>query len=168
MELKGGVGQRHNLERMQKSSQILDVAAGVLIHASRDEIAVFQRKAGGQAGYLWEFPGGKIETGETGPQALQRELQEELGLSLTVGSFLGESRWMSNHSQASSREVRLQVWLVMDFPDSGPKILTAHEAWRWISYRDFNDLAWAPADRPLLPAIAVFFDKRRQGGSAPL
>jgi 8-oxo-dGTP diphosphatase len=62
------------------------VAAGVLIEGGR--VLLTQRKAGGHLAGMWEFPGGKVETGEDPREALRRELREELGIETTVGEVV--------------------------------------------------------------------------------
>ena len=61
---------------------VIDVAAGLVFRNGR--LLITQRPTGGHLGGLWEFPGGKIEPGETFEQALHRELMEELGIEVTI------------------------------------------------------------------------------------
>jgi mutator protein MutT len=62
--------------------RVIEVAAGLVIRAGR--VLITQRKASGQLGGLWEFPGGKREREETFPECLRRELREELGIDVEV------------------------------------------------------------------------------------
>jgi len=63
--------------------KMIEVAAGLVFRQGR--VLLAQRFAGGHLGGLWEFPGGKREAGESFPEALRRELQEELGIEVEVG-----------------------------------------------------------------------------------
>lgn len=68
---------------------MIHVAVGVLVN-HRNQVLITKRCSEGPYGNLWEFPGGKIEAGETVTQALHRELQEELGVRCTDSQFLSE------------------------------------------------------------------------------
>src|SRR5881409_3321220 len=65
----------------------IEVAAGVVFR--QGQVLITQRRPGGHLGGLWEFPGGKRESGETFEECLQRELREELGIEVDVGQSLG-------------------------------------------------------------------------------
>lgn len=94
----------------------------------------------------WEFPGGKIEPGETAQEALRRELMEELGLEIAVGPFLGRGE-----GRLGERLILLDVyearWL------GGELTLREHHEHGWFGPREIFDLDWPEADYPILPAI---------------
>ena len=70
-------------------SRVVHVAVGVIV-GKDGAILIAKRPDKTHQGGLWEFPGGKIETGETPQQALQREMQEEMGALVAVGELVGE------------------------------------------------------------------------------
>ena len=87
-----------------------------------DRVLLVQRPPGGRHGDLWEFPGGKVEAGETHVQALARELEEELGILAEVGSRVAE---------AEDDVIRLVAYRVDRF--RGVIDLRVHEAQRWVA-----------------------------------
>jgi len=118
------------------------VVAGALIAGSR--LLVAQRRRPPELAGLWELPGGKVAPGETEPQALVRELREELGVDVVVGPRLGGDVMLGD-------ELILRAYSVTQTGGS----LHAHDhgALRWVDADELADLAWVPADRAWLPAL---------------
>jgi 8-oxo-dGTP diphosphatase len=94
------------------------------------EVLVCQRKPDQPMSLKWEFPGGKIELGETAEAALARELDEELGIKATIGRRVAHVR----HKYRNGGTIDLQFFLVREF--TGP-----------IENRIFNDMRWSPLER---------------------
>lgn len=69
-------------------NKIIDVAAGLVFHGGK--LLITQRRLNDHLGGLWEFPGGKVETGESFEYCLVRELREELGITVSVGREIEE------------------------------------------------------------------------------
>jgi 8-oxo-dGTP diphosphatase len=111
---------------------------------------VARRTAPEQFAGLWEFPGGKVEPGEVPEAALHRELREELGIGVRLGSELPAatvSGWPLN-DRASMR-----VWLA-EICDGDPLPLQDHDELRWIGLDgEALTLAWIPADFPIVRAL---------------
>ena len=89
-------------------SKIVEVAGGVLLRANGQEFLLAQRPEGKVYAGYWEFPGGKVETGESVRDALIRELQEELGITVTACS-----PWLSREFTYPHARVRLNFWRAM-------------------------------------------------------
>jgi 8-oxo-dGTP diphosphatase len=112
------------------------------------KVLLTQRKPGRHLGLSWEFPGGKVEAGETDEQALCRELREELNVEVTVGSRCFETR----HTYGT-REMHLLVYrckLVSGTPEA--KDVNAFE---WVEETRIKEREFLPADLPLVHGIAA-------------
>lgn len=94
----------------------------------------------------WEFPGGKVEHGETPEDALIREINEELDVEISVGERLGcvEYDYPSFHLSMDCFWARIR---------SGDLLLKEHEAARWLSREELDSVDWLPADLELIEKI---------------
>jgi 8-oxo-dGTP diphosphatase len=113
-----------------------------LLSARRTEPA---KLAGG-----WEFPGGKVEPGEAQLDALRREIREELGVEIEVGSLLeGPQRdgWPLGDNFV------IQVWLAR-VSVGEPRPLEDHDRLQLLTRTELYDVAWLPADLPIVDAVA--------------
>jgi 8-oxo-dGTP diphosphatase len=94
---------------------------------------------------LWEFPGGKVEPGESDVEALQRELEEELGVAVSVGERIGPDLLLGD-----TAVMRVYLASLLD----GDPQLNEHDAVRWLSADELDDVPWIPADAPVLAPLA--------------
>lgn len=100
----------------------------------------------------WEFPGGKVEFGETPGDALVRELGEELGIEAAVADEIDEPRcgWVISES------LRLRLFLAetFDTPRPGPD----HDEVAWVEVDRLESVHWMPVDREALPSVLAVID----------
>ena len=127
------------------SNQI--VVAGALI--SGPLLLVAQRARPPELAGLWELPGGKVAAGETDATALARELREELGVDVTVGSRIGAD-------VALSQTMTLRAYRVMQ--TGGALHPNDHSALRWVSADELDGLPWVPADRAWVDELTRILD----------
>lgn len=104
-----------------------------------------QRSATMSLPLAWEFPGGKIESGETAELALLREIREELQVDIIIGQALT----YADHSYVEGRVIRLFPF-VCRLVDGGDPIPREHAALRWVMREELRSLDWAAADVPVL------------------
>ncbi|QQO08063.1 (deoxy)nucleoside triphosphate pyrophosphohydrolase [Breznakiella homolactica] len=125
--------------------------AGIALEDGKFFIA--QRMPGGDMGEKWEFPGGKVEPGETDEAALRREYEEEFGVPITVGRLLG-------HADFEHRGIqRIVNAYAVSFQDHNFR-LSEHLAWAWASLEEITELDFAGSDTKLLPALRRFIAEK--------
>lgn len=103
-----------------------------------------RRRSGMHQAGLWEFPGGKVEPQESDHQALNREIAEELSLTLEIGPRLG----VQSHDYGDGRCIELVAYRARI--KEGSIRAAEHDRIRWVDRHSARDFAWAPADLPLL------------------
>ena len=108
---------------------------------------VTQRSASMSNPLLWEFPGGKIEAGESPQEALRREIVEELGLEIEVGAFIARGEAPAG----AARTVRLDVYQARVV--GGSLQLREHAAHRWMHPQRLDTIPFAEADHPAVAAL---------------
>ena len=123
------------------------VAAALILRG--EEVLICQRRPDQPMALKWEFPGGKIEPGETPEEALARELDEELGIDAEIGSRVAHTR----HTYRSGGAVDLQFFAVHFFRgDVTNRIF--HDV-RWIPLRELTAYDFLAADRELIRDLAA-------------
>lgn len=124
-----------------------EVVCGVIRDDSGRFLACL-RPAGKHLGGMWEFPGGKVEAGESSEDALVRELREELGIEAAVHAALVPVEWTYDRGK-----IRLLPFLCHIIRGT-PRPLE-HDALRWCAPSEFEDIVWAPADLPVLDQLRL-------------
>jgi 8-oxo-dGTP diphosphatase len=125
----------------------LEVVAAVLIHDGR---ALACRRAAHKPGAgTWEFPGGKVESGETPERALTREIREELGVDIAVGALVDRSE-----VPVGDRVIDLACYLA-DPVGPLPVTSTDHDELRWVPLADLGTLDWSAPDLPAVRRLVL-------------
>lgn len=122
----------------------LDVVGAVLVRDGT--VLAAQRGPGMALAGHWEFPGGKIEAGESPQEALGRELREELSCTATIGDRV----------ETTSYEYDFGIVTLTTYfatLDAGEPQATEHAELRWIPVADLHSVEWAPADIPAVERI---------------
>lgn len=126
------------------------VAAAIIVHNNQ----IFATQRGyGEFKDGWEFPGGKIELGETAQEALGREIKEELDVEIEVEDFLEtvEYDYPKFHLSMDCFFCRIR---------SGALVLKEHEAAKWLTEEELDSVAWLPADKGLIEGIRKYVRER--------
>jgi 8-oxo-dGTP diphosphatase len=123
----------------------LQVIVGAAIIADGRVLACARSDPPALAG-MWEFPGGKVEAGETEVDALVRECEEELGVVVAVGGRVGDDVPLG-HGRAL-----LKVYAARIVGDGIPRP-HEHEELRWLAAAELDSVGWLPADAPIVAAL---------------
>ena len=128
-----------------KRAFVLRVAAGI-IRRGDGAILITQRRDGDSFAGHWEFPGGKLERGESYAQALQRELREEIGVETEIGPAF----FTLTHPYPR-KTVKLR-FLEARIVSGEPRTLQV-AAWQWVAPADLGRFRFPPADEPLIKKL---------------
>lgn len=124
-----------------------DVAVGVILNAA-NEVLIAKRPPGKFMPGLWEFPGGKLESGESAEVALHRELVEELAIDISDPEHF---MTVEEDYAEQNRHVRLHVYIVRQFKND-PKGVEG-QALRWCAFEDLGKYTFPSANHPIIEAL---------------
>ena len=142
-----GVQTQRPVRTPKKRIPHYHVAAGIVWHASDDDrFLIAQRPATGMLGGLWEFPGGKQEPGESLPQTLKRELEEELAIDVKVGEKLTVIKHAFTHFRITLHAFHAQHL-------AGQPQRIGVDDWRWVTMAELNAFAFPKTDRQIIAAL---------------
>ena len=125
----------------------LEVVAAVIVEDGR--VLACRRSPLKDSAGLWEFPGGKVEEGESAPASLAREIREELGVDIEVGGLLDRSV-----TGVDGRNIALSCYFAT-LTGSRPTSSTDHDRMLWARIRELPDLDWAQPDLPAVRKLVA-------------
>lgn len=131
---------------MEENRKVVEVVAAII--TKEDQIFATQRGYG-EFKDGWEFPGGKMELGETPQQALTREIREELDTEIEVGDFL-----ITVEYDYPKFHLRMHCYWCM--VKSGALVLREHEAAKWLTRETLMSVDWLPADMEVVEKILEY------------
>lgn len=126
--------------------RLIEVVAAVIERDS--EVLACRRRPEKAAGGKWEFPGGKLEPGETNEEALVREIHEELGVAINI-----TSAFRTDDTIVGENVIRL-ICLFARLSGEAPTRSTDHDELRWVTRSELPDLDWAAPDLPAVSQLA--------------
>ncbi|MCA2961298.1 MAG: (deoxy)nucleoside triphosphate pyrophosphohydrolase [Silvanigrellales bacterium] len=138
----------------RRPAPFLEVVAALIVRNGR--VLVAKRSAGKSNPGLWEFPGGKVEAGETHATALAREIKEELGVDVEVGSHLASNEHVYPFATVRLHAYFCEVKLAGEnspFTVQPEPHALEHAEIRYVSPAEWNSLEFAPANTPLAEAL---------------
>ena len=122
----------------------MEVVGAALLRDDPPRVLSCRRTAPPRLAGRWEFPGGKVDPGESDREALRRELTEELGVRAVVGERLGPEVELAG--------AVLRVYLARLLDGDEPRLLD-HDAHRWLTAAELDDVPWIEVDRPVVEAL---------------
>lgn len=125
-------------------TKVIDVVGAVFVREGH--VFAARRGPGKAMAGMWEFPGGKIEPGETPEDALARELREELKIDARVGDHLTTTRHEYDFGVVNLATYYCELL-------AGSPTLTEHSETRWVPVNELRSLDWAPADIPAVELL---------------
>ncbi len=131
---------------------MIEVAMALVEHNGK--ILIAQRKKGKHQEFMWEFPGGKLEPGETLQQCLEREFIEEMDKPITVGDFFAEATF----SYPDKGDFHFTAYWANCSDDSIPA-LNEHEDAQWVTLEELNNYPFCAADIPFIEKLLKSYYK---------
>lgn len=139
------LNQTVSVQKPYMTEEHIDVVAGIIQKGNR--VLVSKRPPDTHLGGYWEFPGGKPEAGESDTEALHRELQEEIGISVSV-----EKPYFSVTHEYDERTVHIEFYMCRKNDDATPKPLEC-EAVQWVDRQNLSSLSFPSADKEILKKL---------------
>ena len=122
------------------------------VFVKENMVLLGKRIPSGAMGGLWEFPGGKVEEGETFEQAVIREFAEEFSVEVSVGPLITNNIFVHNN-----KNYHLHVYQVFVETDISKWKLTEHTEVKWFDLKDIPSLPFVDSDKKVYPDVVNYF-----------
>ena len=151
---------------MMEFERMLKVGAAAIVRQSDVgwELLTARRTEPPVAAGLWEFPGGKIDPGESAPDAVRREIREELGVDVELREQIVGP--LHGFWQLTDR-IAFELWLCTIVGGAEPVILEDHDALAWLGVDALFSVPWIPADAPLVQLVGEMLRRANESGAFP-
>ena len=133
----------------------VSVVGAALLREDPPRVLASRRTGPPQLAGLWEFPGGKVDAGEQDEEALRRELREELGCETVIGARIGPDLFIGETAV-------LRIYLARLI--AGEPQLLDHDAHRWLTAGELDDVPWIPVDAPVVEELRHLLRPKRRVG----
>lgn len=120
-----------------------------------EKVLVGRRIPGGQMGDRWEFPGGKVERGESAEVAICREFDEEFSVPIRVGRKIAEAMF-----QYKGNDIQLEGYEIFLATDNPQWVLTEHTEIRWVTLDEIRKLNFVDSDLLIYPQVVEYFNNK--------
>lgn len=132
-----------------------NISIACIAHDGENVFVALRQKVGDMGG-RWEFPGGKVEAGETDEQAIVREFGEEFGVTVKVGSHITDAEFAHR-----DKKCLLHAYEVFMPRDGRTErfTLTEHTDYKWIPVSEIENLSFVDSDMKIYPAVKKFIQK---------
>ena len=127
--------------------KVIKVVGAAILNQEQNKILVAKRDSNRILHDMWEFPGGKIESGETPQEAIKREIKEEPNVDIEVGPQVGKSTQFEYEFGIVHLTVFYSKLLTTDFE------LVAHSTMKWVTKKELSDLDWPAADEEIVAEL---------------
>ena len=136
-------------------TECIKVTAAIIIEDQN--VLITQRHSDDAMGEKWEFPGGKIEPGETPQACLRRELYEELGIIVEVQEFYSASKYAYDH-------ITIQLLAYKAVIQVGQITLHTHQAYQWVPMQELLRFDFSEADKPIVEKLIANGNGKKDDG----